>query len=87
MLLEHLVDEVERAEARGLRAQDGAAPFHALAREHALELVGQLLVLAKEIAYLPAANADVARRHVLVGTYILVELLHESLAETHHLVG
>ena len=72
MLGQHLVDEVERAVARSLGTQYGAAPLHALAGEHALELVRQLLVLAVQVAYLAGTHADVAGGHVLVGAYVAV---------------
>ena len=50
-----------------------------------MELRGQLLVHAEEIAYLTSAHADVAGGHVHVGTNDLVKLHHEGLAETHDL--
>src|SRR5581483_1634506 len=62
-----------------------AAPVQSLAGEHAGEFVAQLLVHAEEIADLAAADADVARRHIGVGTDVAEEFRHERLAETHDL--
>ena len=87
MGLEHLVDEIERAEARSLRTEDRAAPLHAFAGEYTLELMGQLLVFAKEITDLTASYTNIACRHILIRTDITIELLHKRLTETHHLVG
>ena len=87
MGLEHLIDEIESTEACCLRTEDRTAPLHAFASEDTLELMGQFLVFAKEITYLTAAYADITCRHIFIGTDIAIELLHESLAETHHLVG
>ena len=47
--------------------------------------MGELLVLSEEETYLASTYADVAGRHVNVGTDMAVELVHESLAEAHHL--
>ena len=84
--LQHLVDEVQCAVARSLRTYLGTAPFDALARQHALELVGQFLVLSVEIAYFAGSHADVSCRNILVGTNMSIQLCHECLAEAHHLV-
>ena len=48
--------------------------------------VSTSLVLAKEVADLASAYADVAGRHVGVGADMAVELGHEALAEAHHFV-
>ena len=50
-----------------------------------LQLAGQLLVHAEEIANLASAHADVACRHVHVGSDHLEQLGHEGLAEAHDL--
>ena len=50
-----------------------------------MELRGELLVHAKEIANLASAHSDVACRHIHIGTNDLIELHHESLTETHDL--
>ena len=86
VLRQHLVHEVECAVARSLWTEDRAAPFHAFAREHALELVRQLLVLSVEVTDLPGTHADITGRHILVGTDMAVQLCHECLAELHHLI-
>ena len=80
-----MVDEVDSAETRGLGAYARAAELQPLAREHSLELVGQLLIHTEEVANLASAHANVASRHVLVGADVSVELGHEGLAEAHHL--
>ena len=86
MGLQHLVDEIECAEAGSLRPENRSAPFQTLAGDDAaLELAGQPLVFAKEETYLTAAYADVAGGNIHVGADIVVQLLHERLAEAHHL--
>ena len=83
---EHLLREVHRAIAGGLGAHLGAAPLHALAGEHAgLVPVGDLAVLAEEVADLARADADVAGGDVGVLAEVPVELVHERLAEPHDL--
>ena len=83
---EHLLREVHRTVAGRLGAHLGAAPLHALAGEHArLVPVGDLAVLAEEVADLARAHADVARRHIGVLAQVPVELVHERLAEAHDL--
>ncbi len=47
--------------------------------------MGELLVLAEQVAYLATANTDVAGGNVLVRTDHAVQLVHECLAEAHHL--
>ena len=83
---EHLGREVDAAVAGRLRADQRAAPVQALAGEHAGELVAQLLVHAEQEADLAPADADVTGRDVGVGADVALELRHEGLAETHHLV-
>ena len=86
MRLQHLLHEVKCAKARCLGTQDAAAPFQALARQSGcMELRGELLVHAKEVANLPAANADVTCGNIHVRPNILEQLRHECLAETHYL--
>ncbi len=83
---EHLLCEVHRAVAGRLGAHLGAAPLDALAGEHArLVPVGDLAVLAEEVADLARSDADVARRHIRVLAQVPVELVHERLAEAHDL--
>ena len=83
--LQHVLEEIDRAIAGRLGADQRAAIFEALAGQHAGELVGDALVLAEHIADLAAADADVAGRHVHVGADMAVELGHEALAEAHDL--
>ena len=85
-MVQQVLGEIERAEARGLRTEDRAAPGGALAGQHAgVVLAGELLVHAVEVADLTAAHAHVAGRDVLVGADALPELQHEGLAEAHDL--
>ena len=76
---EHLVGEEHAAVAGGLGAHLRAAPAEALAGEHAgLVAVGDPLVLAEEVADLPAADADVTGGDVGVLAEVAVQLGHEA---------
>jgi hypothetical protein len=57
----------------------------ALAGEHAVGAVAELLHHAGHEAHLAAAHADVTGRHVGVGADMAEQFGHESLAEAHHL--
>src|SRR5262249_5466477 len=70
----------------GLRTNQRAAPPESLARQHAAEFVAQALVLAEQESDLAAADADVAGRHVRVGTDVPAQLRHEALTKMHDLV-
>ena len=83
VLAEHLVDEIETAEARSFRTEDRSAELHALAGECAGVFAGELLIHAIEIAYFTCANADVTSGDVGVGANITPELEHERLTESH----
>ncbi len=86
-LLEKVLGEIQGAEARGFRTEDGTAPGAALAGQDAgVVLAGQLLVHAIEVTDLTAAHAHVTGRDILVRADAVPELQHESLAETHDLV-
>ena len=85
MVLQHVQQEIDRAIAGRLGADQRAAIFEALAGQHAGELVGDALVLAEHVADLARADADVAGRHVDVRADVAVELGHEALAEAHDL--
>src|SRR3546814_9074946 len=61
------------------------AIFQTLAGQHALEAVGDALVLAEHIADLAAADTDVACGDVDIGADMSVELGHEALAKAHDL--
>ena len=86
MSLQHVVNKVECTITCSLWAQDRAAPFHALTGEGcSMELTGELLVHAKQIANLSTTNADITGRNIHIRTNHLVQLAHECLAETHNL--
>src|SRR5690606_187317 len=79
---QHLLEEEHGAVTGRLGAHLGTAPLHTLAGEHArLVAVGDLAVLAEEVADLARADTDVARGHVGVLTQVAVELVHEALRE------
>ena len=82
---EHVRAEIDRAEASGLRTDNGAAEREALAGEDADELVADTLVLAEEVADFTGADADIAGGDIRIGTDMLAKLRHEALAETHDL--
>src|SRR3546814_849647 len=83
--LQHVLQEIDRAVAGRLGADEGAAIFQTLAGQHALEAVGDALVLAEHIADLAAADTDVACGDVDIGADMSVELGHEALAKAHDL--
>ena len=82
---EHVLYEIDGTITGGLGTDARAAELQALAGEHALELVCELLIHAEEVADFATAYADVASGNVLVGTDVAIELGHEGLAETHDL--
>ncbi len=83
---EHLLREERSTVAGRLGAHLRAAPALALAGEHPrLVAVGDLAVLPEQVADLAASDADVAGGHVGVLAEVTVELIHERLAEPHHL--
>ena len=84
--LQHLVDEVQSTIACSLGTNLRAAPFDTLARQYALELMRQFLVLSVQITYFAGTYADVTSGYILVWTDVTIEFRHESLTETHHLV-
>ena len=67
-----------------LGAGQGAAVGQPFAGQNALIAVGQLLILAEQVADLPGSHADVAGRHVGVRADVAVQLAHEALAEGHN---
>ena len=82
-----MTDEIEGSETCSLRAQDAAAPFHALACERGtMELAGQALVLSEEITDLTGSHTDITGRYVHVGANDLVQFCHKRLTELHDLV-
>ena len=84
--LQIFVNEVHQAIARGLGASKRAAKREAFARKHAGPFVANALILAEHIGNFAAANAQVARRNVGVGTDVATQLSHERLAEMHDFV-
>ena len=78
--------EIQSTVSCCLWTQDRASPFHALTGEHALELMGQFLILSEQITNLTCTYTDITSWYVLVGTDMTVELCHESLTELHHLI-
>ena len=86
LLLQHVQEEVDGTVAGGLRTREGSAVREALAREDGLPGVGEALVLAKHVADLAGARADVTGGDVGVRANVLDELRHEGLAEAHDLV-
>ena len=83
VLVQHLVYEIERAEARRFRTQDRTAIFQPFAREGTRMFAFQLLVHAENITDFASAYADIARRYIRIGTHVAPQLQHESLTETH----
>ena len=47
--------------------------------------MGESLILSEEVTDLTTTYADIACGNILVRADIAVELVHERLAETHHL--
>ena len=86
LVLQHVLQEIDRAIAGGLGADQAAAEFQTLAGQNAGEFIGDALVLAEHVADLARAHADVAGRHVDVGADMAIKLGHEGLAEAHHFV-
>ena len=84
-LFEHLTQEIDGSEARRLGTDQRTAVGHALARQHAGVLLGQLAVHAVEIADFASADADVACRNVGLRTDVTPQFGHKGLAEAHHL--
>ena len=84
MGLHHLMNEVQCTISRSFRTQNTSAPFQTLTGERStVELAGQFLIHAKQIANLATAHTDVAGRHIHIRTDYLIQLAHESLAEAH----
>ncbi len=82
--MEHVLYEVERTETGSLRTEDGTAPGHTLAGEHAgVVFAGELLVHTVEEADFAAADAYVTCGNVGIYADVVPQLLHECLAETH----
>ena len=82
---QHLLGEVAQAVAGGLGTGERAAEGDALAGQDAGVLVLQALVLAKQVADLAAADADVTGGHIGIRADMAVQLGHKALAEAHDL--
>ena len=80
------MSEVDGTVTGCLRANQRTAPVQALAGQYTGKLVADALVLAKHVANLATAHADVARWHVGIGTNVARKLRHEGLTEAHYLV-
>jgi len=82
--MEHVLYEVECTVAGCLRTEDGTAPGHALAGQHAgVVFAGEFLIHAVEEADFAAAYAYVTCGNVGIHADVVPEFLHECLAETH----
>ena len=85
VILEHLLNKIYKAVARCLCSRERAAEREPLAREHALVLPGNSLVLTEHVADFAPADSDIARGNVGVRAYDAVERGHKALAEAHYL--
>ena len=85
MVLEHLLNEIDKPVARCLGSCERAAERESLAREHALVLTRYSLILTEHIADFAPADSDIARGNVGVRAYDAVERGHKALAEAHYL--
>ena len=80
------MSEVDGTVTGCLRANQRTAPVQALAGQYTGKLVADALVLAKHVANLATAHADVAGRNVRVCSNVARKLRHKGLAEAHYLV-
>ena len=85
LLGKHVGEEVNRAVAGCLGASEGAAEGEAFAGQDAGPLVAKALVLAKHVANLARASANVTSRNVGVWANVASKLSHKGLAECHNL--
>ncbi len=85
-MLQHFLEVVGSAVASGFRAEIAAAIGQALAGQHAV-FPGPLdaLILAVQIADLPAGHADIAGGDVHIRADVAIQLGHKGLAEAHDL--
>ena len=84
--MQHLLRQVAQAVAGGLAAGQGAAEGQALAgKDAAIEAVTDALILAEQVADLPATHADVPGGDVHELADVPLKLRHEALAEAHDL--
>ena len=80
------MDEIQGAITCGLWTNLRTAPFEPLACKNTLELMGEFLILAEEVTNLTGSYTDITGRYILVRTDMAIQLVHESLTETHHLI-
>ena len=85
-MVQHFLTEVNATVACCLGANQTTAEREPLARHHAVELVLQTLVLAKQIADLTCSNANIAGWHVFIGANVTEQLRHHRLTKAHDLV-
>ena len=85
LLGKHVGEEVNRAVAGCLGASEGAAKGEAFAGQDAGPLVAKALVLAKHVADLSCAGANVTSWDVGVWTNVTSKLSHKGLAKRHNL--
>ena len=78
-------EEVNRAVAGCLGASEGAAEGEAFTGQDAGPLIAKALVLAKHVADLSCAGANVTSWHVGVWTNVAGKLSHKGLAKRHNL--
>jgi hypothetical protein len=81
---QHVLQEVDRAIAGRLRADQRAAIFQALAGQHARELVGDALILAEHVADSRGLRRRCRRPARRCPRRCAIKLGHEALAEAHH---
>src|SRR5262249_2803894 len=84
-LREHRFGEIDEPIARRLGANVTAAVRRCLSREDAGEAILESTILAEHEADLTTAHADVAGGNVGAFADVSRQLVHQCLAETHHL--
>ena len=76
---------VDNAVTSGLRPDQAATPAATLTSENTLPLVGKSAVSTEHVTDLTTSNTNITRRHIGLSTNVLVQLAHESVAETANL--
>ena len=79
----HFLGDIHQAIASSFRSCQRTSEGKTLARQNPLILAGDPLVLTIQIADFASAYANIACRNILVRADILIQLGHETLAETH----
>ena len=81
---EHFLGKVDEAVTGCLGSREGTSPGQPFASEDTgIEAVAQTTILTEKVTDLAAANTNIARRNVSIGTNMTLELGHEGLAKTH----